>query len=346
MIEKKMLRASWAVIGCAALSVLPVISASAQSAGGMQHKTLCIFDPVGANGLIFESIKDIKTVSVNWGVTFDLKPYTDERVASEDFKSGVCDAVVLTGVAGRQYNPFMGTLDSLGAIPSYKHLRSALQTLLSEKAAPRMTVGDYEVVGVFPGGASYLYVNDRAIDSVPELSGKRIAVLEADPAQQELVMKIGASPVGANLATMYSKFNNGSVDICAGPAAVYEAMELYKGLQPKGGIVKFPLAQITLQMLTHKNRFPQDFGQKARDYAFAQFDKSIGKTQAIEAKIEPKLWVEIAQADQLQYNEMFRQARLTLRDKSIYDAKMLTVLSRVRCQIEPASSECTAADKE
>ncbi len=312
----------------------------------VENKALCIFDPVGANGLIFESIKDIKAVAVNWGVSFELKPYTDERVASEDFKSGVCDAVFLTGLTGRQYNVFTGTIDSIGAIPSYRHLRAALQTLSSEKAANLMVSGDYEVVGIIPAGAAYLFVNNREIDSVPELSGKRIAVLEADPAQQELVMKVGASPVGANLATMYSKFNNGSVDICVGPAVVYEAMELYKGVQPNGGVVKFPLGQLTLQMIVHKNKFPPAFGQQARSYAFSQFDKAIGKIQAIENKIEAKWWMDIAQNDQAQYNEMFRQARLTLRNKGIYDAKMLTILRRVRCQMEPSSSECSATDKE
>jgi hypothetical protein len=57
--------------------------------------------------------------------------------------------------------------------------------------------------------------------------------LDSDPAQVEMVMFVGASPVGTSIANMYSKFNNGSVYITNGPGILYEAMELYKGLRLK-----------------------------------------------------------------------------------------------------------------
>ena len=56
--------------------------------GDLTERTMCTFDPIGANVLLFEALK---TISLNWGVKLELKSHTDQRVAVEDFKSGVCD---------------------------------------------------------------------------------------------------------------------------------------------------------------------------------------------------------------------------------------------------------------
>lgn len=231
-----------------------------------EPKKMCVFDLLGANGPTYSQMKDYKTVALSWGVELELKPYTSERVAAEDFKSGLCDAVSFTGIRARQFNAFTGSLDAIGAMPSYQHLKSVITTISSKKAAKLMTVAPYEVVGILPGGAAYMFVNDRTIDTVGELSGKRIAILDSDPAQVEMVSFVGASPVGTSITNMFSKFNNGSVDVTYGPAIVYEAMELYKGLQPNGGVIDFSLVQITLQMLIRKAEFPEQFGQKSREY--------------------------------------------------------------------------------
>ena len=79
-------------------------------------KKVCVFDLLGANGPVFAQMKDYKTVALDWGVELVLKPYTSERVAAEDFKSGLCDAVSFTGIRSRQFNSFTGSLDAVGAI--------------------------------------------------------------------------------------------------------------------------------------------------------------------------------------------------------------------------------------
>lgn len=43
---------------------------------------------------------------------------------------------------------------------------------------------------------------------------------------------------------------------------------------------------------------------------------------------------------------MARQTRIALRNKGYYDPKMLRFLSRVRCEMNPGLSECTAKDRE
>jgi hypothetical protein len=309
-------------------------------------KKMCVFDLLGANGPTYSQMKDYKTAALAWGVELELKPYTSERVAAEDFKSGLCDVVSFTGMRARQFNSFTGSMDAIGAMPSYDHLKSVITTISSKKASKLMISAPYEVVGVFPGGAAYMFVNDRSIDTVGELAGKRIAILDSDPAQVEMVTFVGASPVGTSIANMFSKFNNGSVDVTYGPAIVYEAMELYKGLEPNGGVINFSLVQLTMQILIRKAEFPEGYGQQSREFAVGQFDSAVELIKRYESKIPQKMWISISEADKSGYLEVFRQSRIRLRENGIYSAKMLKLMRMVRCKKDPQQSECTSADKE
>jgi hypothetical protein len=309
-------------------------------------KKMCVFDLLGANGPTYAQFKDYKTQALGWGVELELKPYTSERVAAEDFKAGLCDAVSFTGIRARQFNSFTGSMDAIGAMPSYAHLKSVITTISSKKAAKLMSVPPYEVAGIYPGGAAFMFVNDRSIDTVGELAGKRIAILDSDPAQVEMVAFVGASPVSASIANMFSKFNNGSVDVTYGPAIVYEAMELYKGLEPNGGVIDFSLVQLTIQILIRSTEFPAGFGQKSREYTLQQFDSAVELIKRYESKIADKLWISLSEQDKTGYLEVFRQSRIRLRDKGIYNGKMLKLMRMVRCKKDPQQAECTAADKE
>ena len=320
--------------------------ASIVNAEGAKQHTLCVFDPIGANGPLFDQMKDYKVAALEWGVDLKMVPYTDERVAAEDFKAGLCDAVSVTGIRGRQFNSFTGTLDSIGSMPTYDHLSLALNTLSKPKAAKFMRNGAYEVAGIIPAGAAYLFVNDRKIDTIGEVSGKRIAYLDNDPAQKVLITNAGASPVASSITNMYSKFNNRSVDIVAAPAMLYEAMELYKGLKPTGAIVRYALAQVTIQLLVKWEAFPEGFGQKSREYSLAQFDRAVDLIKQAEADIPADWWLDIPAQDIVGYQETFRQSRIVLRDQGIYDGQTLKVLRVIRCKKDPSLAECTSADKE
>jgi hypothetical protein len=67
---------------------------------------------------------------------------------------------------------------------------------------------------------------------------------------------------------------------------------------------------------------------------------------AAEKSIKPSYWLDLPEKDKEGYMEMFRQSRLKLRDQGLYDGKMLSFLSKVRCQKDPALAECTAKDRE
>ncbi len=316
-----------------------------------ETRSLCVFDLLGANGPVYAQMKDYKIAAISWGVDFQLKPYLSENLAAADFKAGVCDAVSFTGIQSRQFNFFSGSLDAMGALPTYADLKTVISSISSEQAAPLMINEPYEVVGVIPMGAAYLFVNDRALltqneEMENDLSRIRIAVMASDPAQIELVGLIGTPSLSSSIAEMYSKFNAGLVDVTYGPAVIYQAMEVYKGLQADGGVIRFPVAQLSLQIMIHKAKFPAEFGQQSRLYALSQFDKAVMQAKNYEQRIAENWWIDIPQSDQQRYHEIYRKVRISLRDQGIYDSRMLALMRLVRCKNDPARQECSAVDKE
>lgn len=308
--------------------------------------TFCVWDIVGKNGPVFTQMEDYRLEALKWGADLEMKAYTDEKIAAEDFKAGVCDAVGITGLRGRSFNSFTGTLDSIGAIPTDDHMRTVLQYMADPKLASLMVSGEYEVAGIGPAGAAYLFTKDRSIDTVGELAGKKFAVLDFDKTQAIMVESVGASPVTASITNFGSMFNNGSVDIIGAPAVAYDALELYKGLGANGAIVNFALIQLTVQVIIRHDRFPPGYGQKSREYVWSQYDRFMEYINSATKNIKPSYWLEIPEKDKVGYMEMFRQSRIKLRNDGFYDGKMLSFLSKVRCQKEPSLAECTAKDRE
>ena len=320
------------------------LSASAEAANG--KLVFCIWDIVGKNGPVFTQMEDYRLEALKWGVDLEMKAYTDEKIAAEDFKAGVCDAIGVTGLRGRAFNAFTGTLDSIGAIPTDEHMKTVLQYLADPKLGKLMVNGDYEVAGIGPAGAAYLFTKDRTIDTVGELAGKKFAVLDFDKTQAIMVESIGGSPVTASITNFGSLFNNGTVDVIGAPAVAYDALELYKGLGENGAIVNFALIQLTVQVIIRKSKFPEGYGQKSRDFIWSQYPRFMDFITASTKSIKPSYWLEVPESDKPGYLEMFRQSRITLRNQGFYDGKMLSFLSKVRCQKEPSLAECTAKDRE
>ena len=112
------------------LAALILMTASVSANAG--NLNLCVYDPSGANGDAFQLMKEYRIAALGWGVDFKLKPYTDEKTAAEDFKAGQCDGVVLTGTRVRSFQKFTGTIEAMGAVPSYDHLRSLVGYLANQ----------------------------------------------------------------------------------------------------------------------------------------------------------------------------------------------------------------------
>lgn len=306
-----------------------------------EQRTLCVFDPLGAYGDTFGLIKEYAQLVKPKGVDFELKAYTDEAIAANDFLGDACDGAVLTGTRARTFNKFTGTIEAIGALPEYGHLKALLKFLSSEKLSKYMTDGRYEIAGVFPIGAVYLYVNDRSIDTASELAGKRLATISFDNAANTMVKHVGAAPVSSDMTNFAGKFNNGSVDVCYAPSLAYNAFELYKGLEPNGGIIRFPLAQMNAQIILKAERFPEGFGQVSRQITQGQVNKAFALVEKQDQSIDAKWWVDLPENDKEQYMEMFRGVRISLAKNETYHPSMLKLMKKIRCKKDATHSECT-----
>lgn len=312
---------------------------------------MCVFDVIGANGDMYNMVKDYALEMKSHGVEFKLRPYTDEGVAVGDFNSGQCDAVAATDLRTRPFNQFTGSISAVGAIPTYDDLKTTLATLAQPKAASLMKEGNYEVLGIVPAGAGYLFVNDRDIDTAGKLAGKRMATLDYQKDAIHMVNHVKATVVPSDITNFAGKFNNGSVDTAYAPAFAYEALELYKGIGDEGGIVDYPLAQLTIQIIARDDVLDDETAQKSREVAWDMYDQAMDLIERQESAIPEEKWVRIPEDDIEGYQEMFRENRLQLRDGTdgadeVYHPKMMSLLSKIRCASNPGASECTASDRE
>lgn len=334
--------------GLIAISAAPGVHAS---------QKVCVYDLLGASGDLFNMAKDYAVAMQKSGAAIELKGYTDERVATEDFRTGQCDAVIATAFRTRQFNAVAGSIDTLGATTivrdgkidmagSYDVVRKLVQTYADPAAAKLMTEGPYEIGGITPLGAAYPIVNDRKINTVEALAGKRIASFDYDKAQAVMIQRIGAQPVSADITNFSSKFNNGSVDMIAAPSLAYKPLELHKGIGSNGAMVRFPIMILTYQVVFNRNKFPEGFGQASRSYWMTQFDRALQLIRQADASVPPGTWMDLSSENAYKYTLMLRESRIDIAQKGLYDKRGLKVIKKVRCKVNPADPECTTKSEE
>jgi hypothetical protein len=344
------------VVTMSRVSAAAVLALSSMS-GAQAAQKICVYDLLGASGDLFNMAKDYVIAAQRHNVSIELKGYTDERVATEDFRTGQCDGVIATAFRTRQFNPVAGAIDSLGATTivkdgkidmpaSYEVVRRIVQTFSDPKAGKLMVDGNYEVGGVIPLGAAYPVVNDRKLNTVEALAGKRIASFDYDKAQAVMIQKIGAQPVSADITNFSSKFNNGSVDFIAAPTLAYKPLELYKGIGKNGAMVRFPILILTYQVILNKTKFPEGFGDKSRDYWLTQFDRALQLVKQSDASIPPSTWLELSSENAYKYTLMLRESRIDIAQKGMYDKRGLKIIKRIRCSVNPADPECATKSEE
>jgi hypothetical protein len=349
-----------------------------------QKITLCVYSPNGEHGEAFEQatsyiseIPRITKMAKDFGVTMNmtrptnlsmvvsieypklkkkattnvaLKVYTDERVLTEDFRSKRCDGAGISNLRAKQFNPFVGSIDAIGAVQTEKQLRAVMQLLAKPEFDSKMVNRDYEVVGIVPVGAAYIIVNDKNINTLAKAAGRKVAVFQFDETQKKMVQNIGAQPVSVDLATVGGKFNNREVEIMAGPALLFKPLELYKGMTDKngkvvGGIIRFPVIQVTGTLIMHRNRFPAGMGTIAREVISKQLDPAFKFVEKMENEIPEKYWMDIHESDKPGYLKIMREARIQMTKQGYYDKDMMRILKKVRCSQQPSNFECALNDE-
>jgi hypothetical protein len=315
--------------------------------------TMCIFDPTGQNGYAYNYARDYTLQAPRFGLTnpIELKIYTNEDRVVDDFKSGRCDGAVMSSLRAKEFNSFTGSLDAIGAITNNKDLETALQVLSSKALAPKMSSGDFEVLGLIPVGAAYMMVDDRRIDTLSKAKGKNMAMLNFEKSVSRVAQKIAAKTVQVDLNTVANAFNTHKVDVLGAPAVVFLPFELAKGMTAtdgtvQGGVVRFPILEITAAIVVHKNKLPNEgVNQKIREYIYSQLGTAFRFIDSAEKGIDSKYWINISPEDQQSSQALMRTIRIQMTQEGIYNKEMMHLLKNVRCKSNARNAECAVNDE-
>ncbi|GAC1369702.1 MAG: hypothetical protein NVS3B3_01580 [Aquirhabdus sp.] len=139
------------------LSIAATLTAFATSS---YAQTICVFDPLGSQGDNFSLMQDYAVAAKQWGADIKLKPYSDEKFATSDFKSGKCDGTAITGIRARPMNDFIGTISSPVGVLNNEQTKTILALVGNPKLAADMKVNNTEVVGITSLGFAYIIVRN------------------------------------------------------------------------------------------------------------------------------------------------------------------------------------------
>ncbi len=327
------------------------LSLTGAAAMAAASPTLCVWDPIGQGGQIFDQAKSYALAMGKNGVDLKLRAFTDEGVAAEEFRVGQCDGLLATSIRTKPYNSVTAALDTGGAATivrdgkidmdaSYKVIHKALQVLASPQAA-KFTVQDrWEMAGAIPLGPIYVMVRDKSLFK-KGFAGTRMPAFEHDKSQAYLIAKVGAQPIAVDTKSFVSKFNNGATDMVFAPAVAYQPLEIYKGIGKDGGVNRFPLTFSSLQLVFDRSKIPDNFAAQSRQYWAGKFDEILVTVKKAENGIPANVWVDFTTEDALKFVANQRELRVELGQKGMYDKQGLKFMKRVRCSVYPESSECS-----
>lgn len=306
---------------------------------------ICVFDPAGTQGDAYSLMKDYSLAAKQWGADISLKAYVSDQKATDDFKEGKCDGLTSIGYRIRQFNNFTGSIDNFRQIPSDSIARNVLGLMASPKLASKMVNGNTEIVGVSAFGMLYPMTNDRTINNLAKLSGKRFGTLEFDSTEQQIVEKLGGVPIPTNLEGFGTMFNSGKLDLIFLPAYGFQALDIARGMGANGGIGDYPIAFITMQMIVRQDKFPEGYGQKSRNWVAAQLDRQFKNNKRLEDSIPPKYWVHLPDVDTKGYDRILREVRISFERTGEYNKQMASITKKERCLKIPTNYECTQNDE-
>jgi len=313
--------------------------------------SICFYDMQGSTGEFYSRAKDLGLIARRWTIITDFKVIPDEAKVAEAFKAGKCDGAVLSTLRAKEFNKFMGSVDAVGAIPTYQHMRLLLKTLFDPKLEPLTISGPYQVVSIFPVGAQYLHIKDHAFEDIGQLAGKKVSVINWGDSLASAMQKVGFTPVGGDVGEFTKPFNANEVDAVVAPAMVYWPYELKQGLGDKGGIYSTPINQMTASLVINRDLLQKKapdidnrveaFRAMTGQFMDEMLDKIFSTIDKNEKDVPKKYWMILEPQNEKKYEEALRQARIQLTKEGVYDEKMMKVLKKIRCKIEPNAPECS-----
>lgn len=317
--------------------------------------SICFYDMQGSTGEFYSRAKDLGLIARRWNIIADFKVMAEENQVAESFKAGKCDAAVLSTLRAKEFNKFMGSSDAVGAIPTYQHMRLLLRTLFDPKLEQLTISEPYQIVSIFPVGAQYLHIKDRSIENIHDLAGKKVSVINWGRSLADATQKMGLMPVASDVGQFTKPFNSGEVDALVAPAMVYWPYELKQGLGDKGGIYSTPVAQMTASLVINRDLLKKKapdidnrvaaFRAMTSQFMDEMLDRIFHTIDKTEKDVPKKYWMILEPQNEQKYEEALRQARIQLTKEGVYDPKMMKVLKKIRCKVEPNAAECSNNDE-
>lgn len=310
-------------------------------------QNVCVFDLLGKAGESYKLMEEWALAAKAWDADINLTVYQSEEAVDKNFKTNKCDAAAMTTMRSREYNKFGGSIDALGGIPNNEIARRAINYALDKRNAKRLVSEKngvkYELAMITPIGIAYIFVKDRAMNTLEKGKGKKFAYLHYDLAQKVAVERVGAIGVPSDIFNFVKKFNDGEVDAIASPAYAYKPLEIYKGLGSNGAMFTYPVVNVTADLIIKPEQFPEGFGIKSREWAVKQLPSSFKKIEKMEAEIPAKYKLNVSKDDALRYQKLLREGRIELTKRGVYDPVMMSVLKKARCTVDRTNFECSLA---
>lgn len=328
--------------GILALGAMLILAVNTQASAATK---ICVFDLMGKSGEAYKIMEEWALAARAWHGEINLVSYQNEAMAEHDFEQGRCEGVYMTSMRARAYNKFAGSVDAIGAVPSYAIAQKAISFALDKRnqrrLISRVANQNYEVAGISQIGLAYIFVKDKRMNTIEQIRGKKFAVLGYDEAQKIVVRSLGGQAVLSDISDIAKKFNQGQADIMAAPAYAYKPLEIYKGLGNDGAIITFPAVNMTMDLIIRPEKFTTNFGQNSRQWFLNRLNTNFALIQRIEAELPAKYKINLSQEDKTRYQQILREARIDLTKRGIYDATMMNVLKRARCTVDRTNFECT-----
>jgi hypothetical protein len=309
--------------------------------GGRILRTFCVWDPLGKAGPISSTVDDQKLRSLHYGMDLTVITFQDEVELLDALRTDDrCDAALIRGSVAMEFNKFAGTIEAIGGMRQREQLHLLMKVLANPRMASRLTDDKYTVLGVATMGASYRFTSDRSKRSLADFKNQLMAVESLDPSRSEFVSAIGANPVNGSMMSNVQSYADGKVKGMISPIIAYLVMGTGQ-ISRDVGIFDTPVAQSTIQLIGHTEKFPPGLAQILREDFLFKFDNYARRVDNEMALIPGEFWMKDTKADVQKMEQIALDVRLKLREEGYYDPAMLRLQRKIRCKFEPARSECT-----
>ena len=310
--------------------------------GEIPARNLCVWDVLGKQGPIYTALVDQKLRFSHYGIPLEVEAYINEQDVVDKLKSGHCDTSIMSGAKAREFNDFTGSIEALGGVPSRKHMKYLLQVLSSTHAHKKMTQGDFQIVGIIPIGANYIFTHDGKKPTLNRsFNGKnRAAIVEGDMSQQALFGAFDMQLIpGQSTAAAAGAYNLAEADMFLSPLVGYNMFNLGTGLK-HGSIIDYPLSQMTLQVVSRIDTIPLEVGQLLREDLFVKLNMYNRKVDNNTRGVPREKMYKLSPRDEKIMDIKIAEIREVVADSGGYNKSMLKLQKKIRCKIDKTLDEC------